>query len=82
MNEASPAQDNVLAVLALNILCGNLKPEQWIGLRRVDPEEAEILDAFNDVRRKKWGRLEASVVDSHLDTIFKSETYKWRNIHH
>ncbi len=80
MNEASPAQDDVLAVLALNILCGNLKPEQWRGIRRVDAEETAVLDKFNDLRRYGFGKIEVSVINHSLETVHKEEIYKRRDL--
>lgn len=64
------------AVLVLNILTGNLRPDQWKGLRQVNEEDEAVLDILGEIRQWGYGRMEVTVTDRRVDTIFKSQTLK------
>lgn len=76
----TPNQDEAVAIIALNILTGNIDPEQWQGLRRVDEEEEAVLNKFNEIRQWGFGRMEINILHHQLDTLHKGETFKRKDL--
>ncbi len=79
VNEACD-QEDTLRTIALNILSGKVNPDQWRGLRRVDEEEAAVLDIFGGIRKWGHGRMEVTVIAHGLDTVYKTLTLKKKDL--
>ncbi len=80
MVTAAPNQDEAIVAIALNVLTGKVNPDQWQGLRRVDEEEAAVLNAYREVRRWGFGRMEVTVLHHQLDTLYAGNTYKRKDL--
>ena len=80
MSASAPNQDEVKVAIALNILCGNIKPEQWRGFMKVDEEEAAILTRYRQIRDWGHGRMEVVVLQHQLDTLHATNTYKKKDL--
>jgi hypothetical protein len=77
---AAVNQEESLVVIALNVLVGKVNPDQWQGLRRVDEEEAAVLDKFQAIRQHGFGRMEVTVLHHQLDTLHKTDTFKKKDL--
>lgn len=80
MVTAAPNQDEAIVAIALNILSGKVNPDQWKGLRRVDEDDAAVLDIFREIREWGYGKLEVNVIAHKLDTVYKSQTFKRKDL--
>jgi len=76
----APNQDEAVVIIALNILTGKINPDQWRGLRRVDPEDEAILDIFKEIRRWGFGKMEVNVLHHQLDTVHEIKTRKRKDL--
>ncbi len=79
---AAPNQDEVLITVALNVLTGKLNPDQWQGMVRVNEEEAAMLNAYRQICRSGFGRMEITVLHHQLDTLHKTDTFKRKDLLH
>mgnify|MGYP001617675401 FL=1 len=73
-------QRETCAVIALNVLSGNVHPKQWKGFRRVDEEEEAVLKLFNEVRRWGFGKLEVDIAYHRLETAYPRPTFKRKDL--
>jgi hypothetical protein len=69
-----------MVVIALNVLSGNIKPEQWRGFRRVDEDDEALLDLFQEIRQWGFGKLEVNISGSKIDMAYRSHAYKRRDL--
>jgi len=74
------AQDEALVAIALNILTGNINPEQWRGLRRVDEDDEAVLNCFREIRQWGFGKVELNVLNHQLDTVHEIKTRKRKDL--
>lgn len=80
MVATSPAEDEALCVIALNILCGNVKPDQWTGFRRVDEDDAAILNVIHQIRERGFGTLEVTYVRGQFETVRDTQVLKRKDL--
>jgi hypothetical protein len=80
MANTARSQEDTLRHIALNILTGQVDPEKWRGLRKVDDEDAAVLDIFREVRDWGHGRIEVTVIAHKLDTAYKTLAYKKKDL--
>jgi hypothetical protein len=69
-------QREACVIVALNVLCGTLKPEQWRGLTRLDEDEEAALSLLRQVRHWGFGKVEMNVIEGRVDTAYKHIPYK------
>lgn len=80
MVNVTPNQDEAVAIIALNILTGNIDPKQWRGLRRVDGDDEAVLNVFKEIRQWGFGKMEVNVLHHQLDTVHKVQTFKRKDL--
>lgn len=68
--------ETVLMVIALNVLTGNVKPENWRGLSRLDEDEESMVKMLREVRRSGFGKLEINVISGRVETAYQGFTHK------
>jgi hypothetical protein len=74
-------------VVALNILTGAMKPEQWRGLRRLDEDEEAVLGLLSEVRRVTenplhtgFGKVEVNVIAGKVETAYHGFSHKRKDL--
>lgn len=80
MVSTNPGEDEALCIIALNILCGNIKPDQWKGFRRVDEDDEALLNVSQAIRKNGFGKLEVTYVRGQLDTVYKTDVLKRKDL--
>ncbi len=78
-NDASNVREACL-VVALNILTGAMKPEQWRGLRRLDEDDEAVLHLLSEVRGYGFGKVEVNVIAGKVETAYHGFSHKRKDL--
>jgi hypothetical protein len=73
-------QREACLVVALNILTGAVKPEQWHGLRRLDEDDEAVLNLLQEVRGWGFGKVEVNIIGGKVETAYNQFSYKRKDL--
>lgn len=73
-------QREACVVVALNILTGAVKPENWRGLRRLDEDDEAVLGLLQEVRDWGFGKVEVNIIGGKVETAYNQFSHKRKDL--